>query len=250
MGASSDNTSLNPEDIYVKSQGRLLAVLQRQVIDFHARQDIEGLPILTSDGKIVKNPTNSNSLSAEQASQMFMAPGILPPGLLDTRCLSAMAPLFQQPSKCPAPPPFRGRSVEKVIKSDMDWKAVDPTVTELEVDANCFTGDFMHFLKASNLSSLRTIHFKDNCASSIDCVTIRNNPYLTDLTVGNNCFSGYFDANMGLYLSPAESTPKVFCVMLNYSLEHISIGKFSFTRYSTFTLARSSSDSVSRHSAS
>ena len=154
--------------------------------------------------------------------------------------------IFKQPSDCPAPPSFRGSKVKKVVKSDMDWKTVDSTVTNLEIDSNCLTGNGMSFLKASNLNSLKTLHFKDSCASSIECVTIRNNPYLTDLTVGNNCFSLLFDPNQDLYLAPEGETPRIFCVMLNFSLEHISIGRFSFTRYSTFTLARCSVPSPSR----
>lgn len=247
MGMSSENASLNLDDIYVKSQGRLAAVLQQQAVDFDASEDIEELPVITADGKIIKNASSSNRpVSKKQQSQPFVAPGILPPSLV-VEDFSVMKSIFKQPSDCPAPPPFRGNKVKKVIKSDMDWKTVDSTVTNLEIDSNCLTGNCMSFLKASNLNSLKTLHFKDSCASSIECVTVRNNPYLTDLTVGNNCFSSFFDPNQDLNnLAPEGETPRIFCVMLNFSLEHISIGRFSFTRYSTFTLARRSIGSPSR----
>lgn len=245
MGMSSENASLNLDEIYVKSQGRLAAVLQQQAVDFNASEDIEELPVITADGKIIKNASSNRPVSKKQQSQPFVAPGILPPSLV-VEDFSVMKLIFKQPSDCPAPPPFRGNKVKKVVKSDMDWKTVDSTVTNLEIDSNCLTGNCMSFLKASNLNSLKTLHFKDSCASSIECVTIRNNPYLTDLAVGSNCFSSFFDPNQDLYLAPEGETPRIFCVMLNFSLEHISIGRFSFTRYSTFTLARCSVCSPSR----
>lgn len=237
IGMSSDNTSLNLDEIYVKSQGRLAAVLQQQAVDNDVNEDIEELPVITADGKIIKYKSFPMSVSKKQQSQLFMAPGILPPSqVMDD--FSVMKMIFKQPDECPAPPPFRGSKVQKVIKSDVDWKTVDSTVTNLEIASNCFTDNFMHYLKASNLSSLKTICFNDSCATSIECVTIRNNPYLTDITVGNNCFSSYFDPNQNLYLIPEREISRIFCVMLNYSLEHISIGRYSFTRYSTFTLTR------------
>ena len=155
MGMSSENASLNLDDIYVKSQGRLAAVLQQQAVDFNASEDIEELPVITADGKIIKNASSSRPVSKKQQSQPFVAPGILPPSLV-VEDFSVMKLIFKQPSDCPAPPPFRGSKVKKVVKSDMDWKTVDSTVTNLEIDSNCLTGNGMSFLKASSLIAATT----------------------------------------------------------------------------------------------